>query len=560
MSNFCDFQIHINGLQTFFVNEEILSTYSGRLKKIIKQERRRAQIKYSGIEIHDFPGGPDGFELISRFCYSNGRITITVSNVSLLHCCAVFLGMTEKVSTNNLLKQTETFLEGLFDWLWKEILVCLKSCESFLNYADSSGLVDKLLCAVLAKITHNSDIGNLIATSSSSSSSPETTSGFRVSSSFKNTPESLKPNSSSRAWWFDDVSILPPKIIEKLIQSLGAYGSENNSLILTRFLLHYLKVSAQRKKSKTSRTSSEFGGLADTAIHGVILVGKKVFSCRALFWVLRIVSGFGISKEYRLGLERLIGGMLDEATLDDLLVSGHDRGVYDVNLVIRLIRVFAKSEGVSVQKLRKAGRLIDKYLGEISPDQNLKISKFLGVAESLPDSARDCFDGAYRAIDIYLESHPTLSFEERSRLCRCLNYEKLSLEACKELAKNPKIPPRVAIQALISQQSKVTATEEFVHASPCSTASASNHFNSHSHSSSHSQMVLYNNGGVGADKDSFPEESSLDTKLNLQRMQWRVVELEKLCREMKGQMSKMVKNNVLSSSTPTHGRALPRLC
>lgn len=158
------------------------------------------------------------------------------------------------------------------------------------------------------------------------------------------------------------------------------------------------------------------------------------------------------------------------------------------------------------------------------------------------------------------QSHPTLSFEERSRLCRCLNYEKLSLEACKELAKNPKIPPRVAIQALISQQSKVTATEEFVHASPCSTASASNHFNSHSHSSSHSQMVLYNNGGVGADKDSFPEESSLDTKLNLQRMQWRVVELEKLCREMKGQMSKMVKNNVLSSSTPTHGRALPRLC
>lgn len=275
MSKLCDFQILINGQQTFFVNEEVLSTYSGRLKKIIKQERRRTQIKYSGIEIDDFPGGPDGFELISRFCYSNGTITTTVSNVSLLHCCAVFLGMTEKVSSFNLLRQTETFLEGLFDWSWKDILVCLKSCESFFNYAHSSGLVDKLICALLAKIAQNSDITSLIATSSSSSSSPETTSGFRVSSSFKNTPESLKPSSSSRAWWFDDVSILPPKIIEKLIQSLGAYGTDNNSLILTRFLLHYLKISAQRKKGNSNHTASEFGGLADTAIHGVILVGKK---------------------------------------------------------------------------------------------------------------------------------------------------------------------------------------------------------------------------------------------------------------------------------------------
>lgn len=153
------------------------------------------------------------------------------------------------------------------------------------------------------------------------------------------------------------------------------------------------------------------------------------------------------------------------------------------------------------------------------------------------------------------QSHPTLSFEERSRLCRCLNYEKLSLEACKELAKNPKIPPRVAIQALISQQSKPTR-EELVHGSPSSTASASDH----SHFNSKSQMVLYSNGGVGVNKESFAEESSLDTKLNLQRMQWRVVELEKLCREMKSQMSRMVKNNVWSGSTPTHGRALPRLC
>jgi hypothetical protein len=388
--------------------QKILSTYSGKLKKIINQEKKRSQINQSGIEILDFPGGANGFELVSRFCYNNGRISITISNVFLLHCCAVFLGMTEKVSSCNLLQQTDSFLEGMLYWPWSDILVGLNSCGSFFTHADSSGLVQKLIFALLSRIAQNSDT-NFITSSSSSSSSPETTS-FRFSSSFKATPDSIKPSSSSRAWWFDDLAILPPKIIEKVIQSLGAYGTDNNSLLLTKFLLHYLKTAAQKKANNNADSRFEYSSLADTAIHGVIMVGRKAFSCRSLLWVLRVVSGFGLTKDYRDGLEKLIGSMLDKATLDDLLVSGNDRGVYDVNLVLRLIKIFVSNDEMSICKMKKVGRLIDKYLGEISPDQNLKISKFLGVAESLPDSARDCFDGVYRAIDTYIEVNVAYPF------------------------------------------------------------------------------------------------------------------------------------------------------
>ncbi|GMN47996.1 hypothetical protein TIFTF001_017166 [Ficus carica] len=545
MSKLCNMQIHINGQETFFLNEKVLSTYSEKLKKIVKQERRRTnQIRNLEIEIDDFPGGPEGFELVSRFCHNNGGITITVTNVCRLHCSAVFLGMTEKASNFNLLQQTEAFLEGMFYWSWKDILACLKSCESFSACADSFGLLEKLIFALLAKIAQNSDL-SLITTSSSSSSSPETASGFRFSSPCKATPESIKASSSSKAWWFDDLTILPPKIIEKVIQSLGVHMNNKNSLILTKFLLHYLKIATHRKGY--NNTKGEFLGLADTAGHGVISAGKKSFSCRSLFWVLRILSGFGIKKECKLGLERLIGEALDEAKLDDLLVSGNNSGVYDVNLVIRLVRVFVNCDGVSVQKLKKVGRLIDKYLGEISPDQNLKISKFLGVAESVPDSARDCFDGVYRAIDIYLESHPTLPSGERSKICRCLNYQKLSLEACKELAKNPKIPPRIAMQALISQQSKVVPTTRVF--GDLKTTPTDNIID-------HPQMALYN---IGRDNDqSFAEENNKDVKMNLQRMQKRVMELEKVCSEMRGQMSRLVRSNVFA--TPTHSKTLPRLC
>lgn len=66
-------------------------------------------------------------------------------------------------------------------------------------------------------------------------------------------------------------------------------------------------------------------------------------------------------------------------------------------------------------------------------------------------------------------------------------------------------------------------------------------------------MVLYN----GFDAESVSEENE-DMRLNLQRMQWRVVELERACRKMKGEMSRMARNKIATS--PGNNRALPRLC
>ncbi|XP_076890548.1 BTB/POZ domain-containing protein At1g50280-like [Bidens hawaiensis] len=558
----CDLQVHINGQHTFFIHEKTISRYSGKLRKLIKKEKKRTQIRKTGIEINDFPGGSDGFELVSRFCYNNGELDITLTNVSLLHCCAIYLAMND-----TLLPKTTHLFDRIADWSFTDVRDCLKSCTPFVQYADSFGLIEKLISNLIIKITQNSDSATLFH-SSSSSSSPDSTvkSGtlLRLSSC----------SSSKGLWWYDDMTTLPPFIIERFVKALGGYGNDNNSLTLTRFLLHYLKTASQSKTHAFSK--SEYGGLADTAVYGVILMGKSAFSCRGLFWVLRIVSIFGLSRECRGGLERLIGGMLDQAKVDDLLVSNNgSSGVYDVNLVLRLIRESNKVEGVCLERMKKVGGLVDKYLGEIAPDQSLKISKFLGVAESLPDCARDCFDGVYKAIDIYLESHPCLSLEERSRLCRCLNYEKLSLEACKDLAKNPRIPPRIAVQALVSQHSNIPTVYTYDNHQDYS------YINDHDHQtpltkSSRELMVLYNKNGAHdqVHYDS-PDQSSrsnsrydqdkdlLDdgvVKLNLQRMQWRVVELEKVCREMKGQMSRMVKGDRGMLSGSSHGRPLPRLC
>ncbi|ONM25982.1 Ubiquitin carboxyl-terminal hydrolase [Zea mays] len=116
-----------------------------------------------------------------------------------------------------------------------------------------------------------------------------------------------------------------------------------------------------------------------------------------------------------------MGLMLVQATLDDLLVSSDDGGdVYIVNLVMRLVRVFVASKeeaDAPSERMRKVGRLVDKYLDEISQDQGLKVSKFLTVSESLPDSARDCYDGVYRVLDIYLK----MAYPKTALLTRMAN-------------------------------------------------------------------------------------------------------------------------------------------
>ncbi|XP_071702668.1 BTB/POZ domain-containing protein At1g50280-like [Rutidosis leptorrhynchoides] len=206
----CDLQVHINGQQTFYLHEKTISRFSGKLRKIIKKEKKRTQIRKTGIEINDFPGGSDGFELFSRFCYNNGEIDISVLNISLLHCCAVFLGMND-----TLLPKTSEILSRMSDWSWTDIRDCLKNCTPFISYAESFGILEKLISNLIIKITQNSYCTTLIPYSSSSSSPDSST--IKPNSTLSRLSSS---SSTKRLWWFDDLTILPPLIIERFAKDL----------------------------------------------------------------------------------------------------------------------------------------------------------------------------------------------------------------------------------------------------------------------------------------------------------------------------------------------------
>ncbi|KAH7532991.1 hypothetical protein FEM48_Zijuj04G0082100 [Ziziphus jujuba var. spinosa] len=537
----CDLEVDVNGEETFVVDKKIIALYSGKLSKLFGKSKGTA--KNIKVVFNDFPGGAKSFELMSKFCYNGGRIEIAPSNISLLHCAAQFMEMKNSVSANrNLLEQTEKSIEEMSYWTWSELLITLKQCQVLLPASDSSGILEKCLDSLVGRLSLTTEMSPCPSTSSPDSS------GFRFSCDTKST-ESLKTVSSRATWWFEDLLVLSPVLVEMLIKSMVSRKFDHN--ILSRFLFYY-------HKSKFFTVSSkEKCKIVEIVINMLYILDQNCVSCKSLFGILRVALNLKIDKSSRNKLEIMIGLQLDQATLDNLLVpSPYGMNyLYDVNLVLRFLKAFLRNgfRQISLARLRKVATLMDLYIAEVAPDPCLKPSKFLALMMALPDSSRDSYDELYRAMDMYLEVHSGLSEEEKMKLCCALNFKKLSAETCVHLSDNTKFPSKSAVQALISQQLRLksllhdTGNSKSNADFPCKAMEVGKKIEK---DEADGQVVLY-----AGKLDHSAENENL--RANLQGMQWRVMELEKICRKMQEQMAKIMKSRVPSHN---HTRSLPRLC
>ncbi|KAH0651001.1 hypothetical protein KY284_030913 [Solanum tuberosum] len=535
----CDLQVDVNGEQIFMVDKKVICSYSGRINKLIGKSKRGT--RYLKVIFHDFPGGAESFELITRFCYSKGKVEINSINVSTLYCAASYMEMEKSVSGNqNLFELTEKSLEDVRYWTWSELLDALRLCQNLMPVASSSGVIDKYLDSLIGRVASSCETSPCPSTSSADSS------GFRLSCDTKST-ESLRNSAFRATWWFEDLASFEPFLIETLVKQMVSKNLDHG--ILSKFLFYY-----QKSRFSAAKTMDEKCKTMETVIEMLHLLDLSCISFKTLFGMLRITLNLKISKCSRNKLESMIGFQLDQATLDNLLLPSPvgSSYLYDVNLVLRLLKSFISKGAccVPLTRLRKVASLMDLYIAEVAPDPCLKPSKFLALVRSLPDSARDSYDAIYHATVMYLEVHSGLSEEEKMKVCSGLSYEKLSSEACSHLAHNKKFPSKSAGQALITQQVKLKSLlQETNQASPYLDSPCS-FVETGSPGHEDQQIVLY-----AGKLDLSTENEKL--KEHLQGMQWRVLELEKACRKMQNQMAKMLKSRI---SSHNNARSLPRLC
>ncbi|XP_028808510.1 BTB/POZ domain-containing protein At5g48800-like [Neltuma alba] len=453
-----DMTIDVSGV-TFSLHKFPLVSRSGRIRSLVAEHR---DSDISRVELLNLPGGAESFELAAKFCYGI-NFEITSKNVAQLCCVSDYLEMTEEFSKDNLGSRAEEYLDSI---VCKNLEMCievLQQCENLLPLADELKIVNRCIEAIASKAC-----AEQIA---SSFSRLEYSSSGRLHMS--------RQAKCDGDWWIEDLSVLRIDMYQRVITAMKCRGVRPESIGAS--LVSYAQKELTKKSSlwnPSSQTKADSDlidheQLVVETIVSLLPVEKLAVPITFLFGLLRSAVMLDCAIASRLDLERRIGSHLDVATIDDLLIPSfkHEGDtLFDVDTVHRILLNFCQQDDseddlddVSVfesdsppspsqKSLVKVAKLVDNYLAEIAPDANLKLLKFMVIAETLPAHARTVHDGLYRAIDIYLKAHPGLSELDKKKLCKLLDFQKLSQEAGAHAAQNERLPLQSIVQVLYFEQ------------------------------------------------------------------------------------------------------------
>ncbi|PKI77129.1 hypothetical protein CRG98_002632 [Punica granatum] len=458
----------------------------------------------SFIQLSDFPGGVEAFELCAKFCYG---ITITLSayNIVAARCAAEYLQMSEDVEKGNLIYKLEVFFNSCILHGWRDCSVTLQTTKLHPMWSEDLGITSRCIDSIASKV-----LAHPFKVSLSHSQSRRGRDDVSC-----NGTESLRHSSklgTKSNWWAEDLAELGIDLYWRAMIAIKSAGKVPSNLIgdaLKIYASRWLpSISRARGKAERAAKSSESDDsdsneevgskhrLLLESIISLLPMEKGAVSCSFLLKLLKAANILNASSSSKTELARRIALQLEEASANDLLIpnSTGNSTIFDVDIVMAILEQFmmqgqspptspprsklgferrrsrsAENIDIEFQESRrsssashssklKVAKIIDNYLQEIARDVNLPLSKFIMIAEAIPDFARSDHDDLYRAIDIYLKAHQDLNKSERKRLCRILDCKKLSMEACMHAAQNELLPLRVVVQVLFFEQARAATS------------------------------------------------------------------------------------------------------
>lgn len=543
---------------SFHLHKFPLLSRCGLMESLVKMKSDVDDV----IHLDGLPGGSSTFELVVKFCYGV-KLEITPVNVVRLRSASVWLRMTEEYGGDgNLISLTDGFISNVVLRSWRDCLLALKSFDDGDDDGEV-GFVEKCVEVL----------------------------GRRISGEDRHLHQRLRcgsvlwngivtgARSVGSDWWYEDVSSLSFPIYKRLISVL-----ENRALppdIIAGSLVFYAKrylpgLNRRHSIAKTTGDTDKLDPSSPTSVPAVLsdeeeqmtLIeeietmlpmpkGVVLVPTSFLAGMLRTVMILGANRRRESSvcmsnLERRVGLQLDHAGLEDLLLPNLSHSVetlYNVDSVHRIVNHFLITDNndddditttlssSSLTPITSVGKLIDGYLAEIASDVNLKPSNFQSLAAIVPEYARPLDDGLYRAIDIYFKSHPCMKEPEKEALCKLLDCQKLSTEACTHAAQNDRLPVRMVVQVLFFEQLQLRSS-----IAGCFLVSSENLLVDHRRSSMVtppppplSETVLPRSCEV--DGGGWSE----NVKVDMDNMSIRVAELERECWSMKQEIEKMGK-------------------
>ncbi|KAF5750717.1 BTB/POZ domain-containing protein [Tripterygium wilfordii] len=455
-----DITIVVDG-ESFLLHKFPLVARSGKIRKMVADAK---DSNISRLELLSLPGGAPTFELAMKFCYGM-NFEITAANVASLRCAAEYLEMSEDYREENLIERTEIFLNQVVVQSLEKSVEVLSTCETLPSIAEEVGIPSRCVEAIAMNACKEQLVSGL--------------------SQLDCDGESAELKSGCLEWWIEDLTVLRIDYYQRVICALGHVGIRPASIVGS--LMHYAQVSLKgigkchiwnpaRMKPNHGMVENDQSTIVETLVGLMCNEKSSPIPLSFLFGMLRMAIMVEANIACRLELERRIAFQLETVSLDDLLIPSVRTGdsLFDVDTIHRILVNFLQriedeenedcgyeSEGIgspSHASLLNVGRLTDAYLAEIAPDPYLSLQKFIALIDILPDYARVVDDGLYRAIDVYLKAHPTLTEEECKKLCKFIDCQKLSQEACNHSAQNDRLPVQMVVRVLYFEQLRLKNT------------------------------------------------------------------------------------------------------
>ncbi|KAL1225724.1 BTB/POZ domain-containing protein DOT3 [Cardamine amara subsp. amara] len=420
------------------------------------------------LKLENFPGGAETFETTLKFCY-NLPLDLTPLNVAPLRCASEYLYMTEEFEDRNLISKTEAFITFVVLSSWRDTLTVLRSCANLSPWAENLQIVRRC-CDLLAwKACNDNNIPEDVVDSNERC--------------LHNDIATLQIDHFMRVITTMKVKRAKPEIVGKIIMKyaenwLPLIDEDLEGIRGYGFGKSELQFSVNRERMAGSSLGCQELKETIESLVSVLPPQSKAVSCHFLLRLLKTAMVYSASPALISDLEKRAGMVLEDANVCDLLIPNfknqdQQKGssspevytIYNVDVVQRIFEYFLMHEQQQQQQQQQVpgkpsiSKLLDNYLAEIAKDPCLSFTKFQVLAEMLPENAWKCHDGLYRAIDMFLKTHPSISEHDRRRLCKTMNCEKLSLDACLHAAQNDRLPLRTIVQintqVLFSEQAKM---------------------------------------------------------------------------------------------------------
>ncbi|KVH95660.1 BTB/POZ fold, partial [Cynara cardunculus var. scolymus] len=294
-----------------------------KLQRLCFESSESSQLQF--IQLPDFPGGSETFELCAKFCYG---ITITIGayNIVSARCAANYLQMTEDFEKGNLVHKLEVFFNSCILNGWKDCIITLQTTKRFQLWSEELGITSQCIEAMVSKVLSNPLKVSLSHNHLSQNGDKEDING-------------------SKGWWGEDLSELRMDLYRRMMTALKSGGKVPANLIGD-----CLKIYTSKWLPKISKN---------------LEMGDTIYD---LDIVLNIMEQFMLQ------------------TQGQQHISLQKRLEMDANGDCDFQESCTSSSSGSNGRMIKVARLVDGYLQEIARDVNVALSKFIALIEaSHPD-------------------------------------------------------------------------------------------------------------------------------------------------------------------------------